>query len=152
MYIFEENYNRSKFRSPIHSRCLCIPLWERPLLKDGNVSISVRAPSRAVETLAVGVASPESPLGCCYPPTQSSSKFTTSLMGISPLGDDREPNSAAGISPTRNVKFAGTTDGISLIQKQLRKLNKPLHIQPAIPKVGIDTLKRHGHTNFKSQW
>ena len=73
-------------------------------------------------------------------------------MGLPPLEDDCEPNSAAGISPLGGKTFAGTVDGISPTRKQQHKLSKPLYIHSTTPEVEIGTPKRLGHTNFKDQW
>jgi len=51
-------------------------------------------------------------------PTQSPTKFTTLLMGLSLLGDDPEPNFEAGMSPIQSPKYACTVDGITPTRKQ----------------------------------
>ena len=47
-------------------------------------------------------------------------------MGLTPLGDDREPNSVAGISLTLSPKFVVIVATVTPTQKQQRKLTDTL--------------------------
>jgi len=56
---------------------------------------------------------------CCWDyPLSETCQVRCSIDGITPFGDNCEPNSAAGISPTQSSMLACSADGISLSRRR----------------------------------
>ena len=86
----------------------------------------------AVETLYCGsVLRSESLLCCMDSPLSEPYQVYPSGDGITSLGDDCEPNFAAGISPTWGSKFASTVMGLHPLEDNIA--NSSRHFVPNQP-------------------